>query len=318
MISFNRILCPTDLTSESDEALRYGVALATAYRAKLFLLYCKERGVDTRSDTAQSASLFTASLAPHMGLTTFSELNWEGLVVEQFDGAGETIVREASRLDVDLIIIRSRRRPRAAALLGSTAETISRAASCPVLVVHPSEREWVSMSSGEIDLQRVLVAHDFSSDSALALTYGLSLAQEYQSELHLLHVLPSEIPQEPEAAWTKLGCESAYRNAAQKLQSVVSSEAFLWCKVVNAVSCGKPHESILNYARDHEIDLICMGASGAGSLLGELFGSTVERVLRHAPCPVFISRPLSNTFTHSAIQLQHTSDRSLSHRKSQF
>lgn len=315
MITFNRILCPTDLSSESDEALRYAVALARAYRARLFLLYCKERGVNDQEGAqrhrAHTSSLFTASLAPHLGLATFSELNWEGLVVEESGGVGETIVREASRHDVDLIVIRSRRRPRAAALLGSTAETISRSASCPVLVIHPREREWVSLSSGEIDLRRVLVAHDFSSDSALALTYGLSLAQEYQAELHLLHVLPGEKPLEPEIAWTEISRESAYRNATQKLQAAIPSEAFLWCKVVNAVACGKPHESVLSYANDHEIDLICMGASGAGFTLGELFGSNAERVLRHAPCPVFIARPLIAAFNQPAISLQTASDRSL-------
>jgi nucleotide-binding universal stress UspA family protein len=313
MITFKRILCPTDLTSESDEALRYGVALATAYHAKLFLLYCRERGTQNGApiDSAHTSSMFTASLAPHLGLTSFSELNWEGLVVEESDGVGETIVREASRHDIDLIIIRSRRRPRAAALLGSTAETISRSASCPVLVIHPREREWVSMSSGQIDLQRILVAHDFSNDSALALTYGLSLAQEYQTELHLLHVLSSEEPHEPEAAWTDLSRESAYRSAAQKLQSAIAPEVFLWCKVVNVVSSGKPYESILNYAEDHEIDLICMGASGAGSIFGEFFGSNIEGVLRRAPCPVFIARPRNAAFTQPAIQPQDDRNRRL-------
>jgi nucleotide-binding universal stress UspA family protein len=306
MITFNRILCPTDLTSESDEALRYGVALATAYRAKLFLLYCREReGNGTTEDNADASSLFTASLAPHLGLSTFSELNWEGLVVEESDGVGETIVREATRHDIDLIVIRSRRRPRAAALLGSTAETISRSASCPVLVIHPREREWVGMSSGQIDLQRILVAHDFSPDSELALRYGLSLAQEYQTELHLLHVLSADEPQDPEAAWSDLGRESSYRNAARKLQAAIPPELFLWCKAVNAVSSGKPYEKILDYAKEHEIDLICMGASGKGSMLGELFGSNVERVLRQAPCPVFIARPFYATFNAKAIQPNH-------------
>lgn len=324
MITFKRILCPTDLTSESDEALRYGVALATAYRAKLFLLYCRERGANgskngDKADSAHISSMFVASIAPHLGLTTFSELDWEGLVVEESDDVAETIVSEASRHDVDLIVIRSRRRPRAAALLGSTAETISRSASCPVLVIHPREREWVSMSSGEIDLQRILVAHDFSTDSALALTYGLSLAQEYQTELHLLHVLGSEEPHEPEAAWMDLGRESAYRNAAQKLQAVIPPEAFLWCRVVNTVSSGKPYETILNYARENEIDLICMGASGAGWMVGQLFGSNVERVLRHAPCPVFIARPLNAAFTQPVISSQNASKSQADNlRKSRF
>jgi len=41
MIKIQRILCPTDLSVESDEALRYSLALALAYEAKLILLYCK-------------------------------------------------------------------------------------------------------------------------------------------------------------------------------------------------------------------------------------------------------------------------------------
>jgi nucleotide-binding universal stress UspA family protein len=69
MMNIRRILCPTDLTSESDEALRYAVALASAYGAKLFLLYCKEghSGANGKAGTmADPASepLFTASLAP--------------------------------------------------------------------------------------------------------------------------------------------------------------------------------------------------------------------------------------------------------------
>ena len=306
MITFSRILCPTDLTPESDEALRYAVALATAYRAKLFLLYCRDAGSGSENDAdpARASSMFTASLAPHLGLANFSQLNWEGLVVEASDGVGETIVREAKSQNIDLIVIRSRRRPRAAALLGSTAETISRSASCPVLVVHPREREWVSLSAGQIDLQRILIAHDFSNNSELALTYGLSLAQEYQTELHLLHVLAAEEPQEPEAAWANPELQSDYRNAAHKLQEVIPTEAFLWCKVVNVVSAGKACDEILSYARDHDIDLICMGASGTGEILGEFFGSNVARVLRHAPCPVFVARPLNATVTQLPMQPQ--------------
>src|SRR5688500_6803531 len=75
---------------------------------------------------------------------------------------------------------------------GSTAETVSRTAPCSVVVTHRQEREWVSFSAGEIDLNRILVAHDFSTHSELALKYGVSLAQEYQAELHLLHVLSKE------------------------------------------------------------------------------------------------------------------------------
>jgi nucleotide-binding universal stress UspA family protein len=293
MLGIARILCPTDLSSESDEALRYAVALTCAYKAKLFLLYCKESGSngDESVPDREITSLLRESLALHLGLADFCDLNWEGLIAKNISDVGKAIVQEAAKHKIDLIVMRSRRRPHAAVLLGSTAETVSRTAPCPVLVTHPGEREWVGLSTGEIDLHRVLVAHDFSGDSGLALSYGISLAQEYQAELHLLHVLTESEQEEPELAW-KQGTESAYTSAARKLQRAMPPEVFLWCNVVSGVRCGRAYREVLAYADEHEIDLICMGASGSDFSVGALFGSNVDRVLRQAHCPVLVARPL--------------------------
>src|SRR6185295_537334 len=195
--------------------------------------------------------------------------------------------------NADLIVMRSRRRPRAAVLLGSTAETVSRTAACPVLVTHPSEREWAGLTTSELDLHRLLVAYDASSDADLALNYGVSLAQEYQAEIHLLNVISDvEKSEEPEVAWSSAEQETSYEIAARRLQQAIPKEVFLWCNIVTAVRCGQPANEILAYAKEHEIDLICLGASGTGFSLDKLFGSTVDRVLRRAPCPVLVSRPV--------------------------
>lgn len=293
MLRIERILCPTDLSSESDEGLRYAVALTCAYKAKLFLLYCKEASSNGLENAPGSeiTSLFTESLASHLGLADFCDLNWEGLVAKNVNDVGKAIVQEAAKHKIDLIVMRSRRRPHAAVLLGSTAETVSRTAPCPVLVTHPGEREWVGLSTGEIDLQRILVAHDFSSDSELALNCGISLAQEYQAELHLLHVLTKAEQEEPELAWSQ-GTESAYTSAARKLQKAIPKEVFLWSQVTNAVRFGKPYQEALAYAKEHNIDLICMGAGETEFTVGALLGSNVDRVLRQAPCPVLVTRPV--------------------------
>jgi nucleotide-binding universal stress UspA family protein len=306
MITIQRILCPTDLTPESDEALRYAVALTCAYQAKLFLLYCREIKSHRNGDEVKAAdieinSLFTASLAPHLGLNDLRDLDWQGVVAENVDDVGKAIVDEAERQNIDLIVMRSRRRPHAAILLGSTAETVCRTARCQVLVTHPREREWVGFSTGEIDLNRILVAHDFSSDAEVALNYALSLAQEYQTELHLLHVLTKGEPEEPELAWLQK-TESAYTNAARKLQNAIPKEAFLWCRILTEVRWGKAYEEVLAYAKEHEIDLICLGASGSDFALGALFGSSVDRILRQAPCPVLIARPVKQSDSAALIQ----------------
>lgn len=303
MIKFDRILCPTDLSTESDEALRYAVALARAYEAKLFLLHCSEENLvgDEQKNgkvNRQMNRLFTEPLAPHLGLALPSDLNWVGLVRNHIHYVAQAIVREAVIQKIDLIVMRSRRRPRAAVLLGSTAETVCRNAPCPVLVTHPREQEWVGMSTSEIDLNRILIAHDFSPDSQTAMNLGLSLAQSYQADVHLLHALTTEGHEEPELAWASSSTGSAYTFTTQKLQHALPPEVNVWCKFVNVVRCGKPYEEILNYAKEHEIDLICMGTSGSDWTVGKFFGSNVDRVLREAPCPVLVAGSTDHLYSY--------------------
>jgi nucleotide-binding universal stress UspA family protein len=286
------ILCPTDLSPDSDEALRYAVAMSRAYGAEVILLHC-----DTNAPTSNpnahdhAAQTVKDALVKYWGSEDLGGLHWKSLVTT-CDDVGEAIAQKAAILRVDLIVMRSRRRPHRAALLGSTAESVSRTAPCPVLVMHSDERDWVAASSAKIELKRVLVAYDFSDYSELALNYALSFAQEYQSELHLLHVLPPSSIDETEISWYPPGREGAYHKAAHRLQRVVTAEAHLWCEIKHAVSEGQPYREILNYAEKNKIDLICLGAHGAGFGMRTLFGSNVDRVLRQAPCPVLVTRPL--------------------------
>jgi nucleotide-binding universal stress UspA family protein len=290
-MSIKRILCPTDLSTESDEALRYALALARAYEAKLIVFHCEVSiPGDVRAD--ETRVLLEQSLLKRFEPDEVEKLRWEGIVT-QCEDAGRAITEQAAEHRVDLIVMRSRRRPHRAALLGSTAESVCRSAPCPVLVTHDDERDWVGPER-QIDLKRVLVAYDFSDHSELALNLALTLSQEYQSELHLLHVLPRFSLDEPEISWYPLGNEGPYHKAAHRLQKAVPPETHLWCQVKHAVGEGQPYREILNYADRNEIDLICIGAHGVGFGMRTLFGSNVDRVLRQAPCPVLVARPLKH------------------------
>lgn len=309
MIRINRILCPTDMSTDADQALGYALALSQAYDARLVVCYCAKvaevvgetsflAGATKRSSEIGYAlsrgrvkELFEGSLIKFLGPVGYANLNWEALVIEGED-VGEAITQTASEQSIDLIVMRSRRRPRRAAVLGSTAESVCRTAPCPVLVTHTDEREWVDQPDGKIKLERLLVAYDFSDYSELALKYALSIAQEHQAELHLLHVLPRDSVSGPELAWYPMGKDTAYHQAARRLQRAVPEETYLWCRIKHAVAEGQPYREILNYAEKHSIDLISLGAHGAGFGTRTLFGSNVDRVLRQAPCPVLVARPL--------------------------
>jgi nucleotide-binding universal stress UspA family protein len=301
-MKIERILCPTDLSPDSDEALRYAVALSRAYDAHLILMHCQPPDETPVSQTDQDevAQAIHSALAKHIGSSDFDGLVWNSLIVN-CDDTGAAISREAARYGADLVVMRSRRRPHRAALLGSTAESVSRTAPCPVLVMHTDERNWVTGVDTKIELKRVLVAYDFSDYSELALNYALSFAQEYQSELHLLHVLPPFSVEESEISWYPLGREGTYHKAAHRLQKAVPPEVHLWCEIKHAVSEGQPYREILSYAEKNDIDLICLGAHGAGFGMRALFGSNVDRVLRQAPCPVLVTRPLKPAMAEAPI-----------------
>lgn len=295
-----RILCPTDLTADSEAALRYGATLARAYDAQLMLMYCEPDPTTGANAVKDPRTALDATLRKHASAAEIERWNWQTKLVG-CDDPGDCITREASRYSADLVIMRSRRRPHRAALLGSVAESVSRTAPCPVMVVHSDERDWVNGHGREIGLKRVLVAFDFSDHSEQALKLGLMIAQEYQAELHLQHVLPPFTLNEPEISWYPLGSEGVYHKAARRLQKAVPDEAHLWCKIKNVVSEGQPYREIIHYAEENEIDLVCIGAQGAGFGILALFGSNVDRVLRQSPCPVLVARPLKHRRSTSTL-----------------
>jgi nucleotide-binding universal stress UspA family protein len=292
MIKLERILCPTDLSEDSERTIRYAVAITRASGARLFVCHRPKSPSDREEALATIQKLITAGLTSPSGISYDpSTIQWESVLLGGSD-LGTIITREAESRRADLIFMRSRRRPFAAALLGSTAEAVSRLAPCPVLVMHADELEWLDSATGDISLRNVLVAYDFSPHSELALQYALILAQQYQAGLHMLHVLPPPISDQPEIAWVGQETNTPYHQAARQLQEAVPAETHLWSSVKHAVQYGQPYGEILAYAQNNEIDLIAMGAHGSGFGLHTLFGSNVDRVLRQARCPLLVAHPI--------------------------
>ena len=149
MIDIKRILCPTDLSPLSSDAVRYALALSRAHEAELILLHC----TDDKDGEEKLAASVLDCIDP-------SDSRWRFVIAPAAD-IDEEIMTQAQQWNIDLIVMRSRRRPHRAALLGSTAESVCRRAPCPVLVVHNDEREFVS-NELKVELKRVLVACDFS------------------------------------------------------------------------------------------------------------------------------------------------------------
>jgi len=140
-----------------------------------------------------------------------------------------------------------------------------------------------------IQLRRILLPTDFSESAKHALKYAVSFAQEYEAEVLLLHVVEtvavgyaSDLFPVPMAeVFQEI---SGYARAELgKLAAEVKGRGV---GVRDMVSQGKPATEILRVAKEEDVDMIVLGTHGKGVLDQALFGSTTERVVRKAPCPV--------------------------------
>jgi nucleotide-binding universal stress UspA family protein len=95
-----------------------------------------------------------------------------------------------------------------------------------------------------------------------------------------------------EGGWDLRDADGPYHAARRRLREAIPPEAKARLVVNYVVVWGEPYAEILSYAGDNDVDLICMGAQGADFRTWSLFGSNVDRVLRQAPCPAYVARPL--------------------------
>ena len=151
-----------------------------------------------------------------------------------------------------------------------------------------------------IQLKRVLLPTDFSESARHAFTYAASFAVEYDAELYLLHVvevLPMGYAGELfPAAMTQVVDEiSGY--AKDELAKLTDEALRRGCRTVQQrTGQGKPAAEIIRVAREEAIDMIVLGTHGHGVLNRALFGSTADRLMRKAPCPVLVCRLFEHEF----------------------
>ena len=143
-------------------------------------------------------------------------------------------------------------------------------------------------SPAGISIKKILVPLDFSAHSRAVFNYAITLAARFQSEIVLLHVFEPVVPE------LKV-LEGAF--AGRGFREEAAKELARWRRRVPrdlAVSAelhdGKhAYHEILAAAEQHNVDLIVIGRSGHTGLERVLVGSTVNRVLKKARCPVFVT-----------------------------
>lgn len=144
-----------------------------------------------------------------------------------------------------------------------------------------------------IQLQRVLWPTDFSELSLHGGRYARELARQFNAELHVVHVAAP--PMAPDVSVTMpvdlpstYGEEELLDAARAELSHILEDELSDVDRVVADVFFGEPARGICRYADEHEIELVVVCTHGRTGLRHVLIGSTTERVVQHAPCPVLV------------------------------
>ena len=305
MIEIRRILCPIDFSDHSRRALDHAVAIARWYESTITVLHVFSPtpvAAFGPGPVVFEAMVLTSVDRDQLLADTKAFAETEsapGITIEAVVREGNTpseILEQANGMKADLLVIGTHGRSGFERLvLGSVAEKVLRKAYCPVLTV--PKRLPDAVPAGAVLYKRILCPVDFSDSSLHALKYAISMAQEADGELTVLHVVAHEF--ENAADLASLGSDAGVtvgsfvkqREEAlrRRLHEAVAG-ATEFCSMQSLMTHGKPWREVLRIAAERQSDLIVMGVQGRGAADLLFFGSTTQHVVRDASCPVLTLR----------------------------
>ena len=282
---FENILFATDFSPAAAHAIPFIKKIARHFQSNLVTLHVKPPVVNPMTQPGtwpvdlQAAKVFDKEHRDEL-LDTFAGINTE-VVIEEGNIQAQ-LENAIQKYDTDLVIIGTRGRTGLVKmLLGSVAEEIFRTMPCPVLTVGPHSE------ARKAEIREILFATDFASVAPAAAAYAISLAQEFQARLTLLHVVPEPKPGDL-VSWFDV------RESSKKLlRNLVPAEAEAWCKPEYFVESGDPAQRILDLANVRAVDLIILGAQpekGVPGAATHLPIATAHKIVAHANCPVLTVR----------------------------
>jgi universal stress protein A len=155
----------------------------------------------------------------------------------------------------------------------------------------------VELERHPIGLGHILAPTDLSSEGRKAVEYAVALAEQFNSQLTILHVYPPpHVNEFSPGAYDYSVADVSRQNAQIALDSLRSEIRNEYPRMDTLVRCGKPYEEIVAAAREMEVDLIVLSTHNYHWFSHLIHGSDAEGVLRHAPCPILIVRRTEQDF----------------------
>lgn len=286
-IQVRNILLATDFSTSSEAALPHALSLARRYDARLVVAHVIRPDLfelvpDGESQVLKESTRRHAEEQMTRLLVSGRLRGIPHQVLIEEGPLWNVVSQEIKTHDIDLVVVGTHGRTGGRKLLlGSVAEEVFRLAPCPVLTVGPR----VAAGKGPLDSpKRVLYATDFRAESERAAAYAVSLAQEHQAHLSLLHVVKDAVDA------SSLNHSMLREFFVRRLKDLVPSDAELWCDPEFLVEFGDPAETILRVADQSTAELIVLGIRRSATFAGHLPPATAYKVVCQAPCPVLTAR----------------------------
>ena len=295
--SIKNVLAPIDFSPRSLEALETALAVSKRFGAELHLAHIYEPDSPLTTVMAMPLALPPVQVAPgvrrhlkdvakKLGLELRPE-NYHAIEGRPADEICELARQHA----IDLIVVSTRGNTGLKHLvLGSTAERIVRYSPCPVLVVHPQNRNGKTSRRG-MAFGKILVPIDFSPCSLKGLEYAKGLARQFGSKLVLLNSVAFQyyITSDEYARYDlPLLMQQAEKASRRQIRELIQKTDWEGIEVRPSLQIGHAGQQICVQAAEDDVDLIVTSTHGTTGFKHILVGSTAEYVVRHAGCPVLV------------------------------
>ena len=139
------------------------------------------------------------------------------------------------------------------------------------------------------EIKKILIPTDFSSYSQFALQYAVTLAENFSAKLYVMHVCEHLIAGvESEASHFSVGefLAEVERNEKERLRQITEELRSKGIDAESVFRVGRPYSAIVSTAKELEVDLITLATHGRSGPSHLVFGSTAEKIVRLALCPV--------------------------------
>lgn len=314
MLTLRKILHPTDFSESADAALVQAFYLARHHDAEVHLLHVTPtfgtdplRGafdvaVDEEGFYKDLWRQMDARLQEVLAALPVGEVRMKR-VHSRGAAPAPVILDYARNEEMDLVVMGTHgRRGVRRLLVGSVAEEVMRRAPCPVLAVHADDTQAPLPA-----VRRILAPVDFSDASREALAHAKALAVLYGARLSLLHVVAR-------AQYPDFYQASLLQQQQVEDEIVAEAEAMLqqWHEALPGapvattylVRTGYPPKEILEAVEETAADLLVMATHGLTGLQHFMFGSVTEKVMRRAPCPLFIVKSFGKSLLSPSTQAE--------------